>query len=152
MSESFNLVTVDTERLKRFAVRVIAGLGFTTIWALLTGVSLTVVAFVISLISNQEWSGYLWPFLFIPVSFFVVSILWWVCFLVSLELLAEVGIEVKGKARILIVPIAVPLMLLVFILGFLASAGEAIKNRVVLTISLIIGTAIVAAITVALVS
>lgn len=79
---------------------------------------------------------------FIPVAFFC----WFVCYFLSFEFLTEIGIELNGIARYLIVPVAVPLAAFSFILSLFVSAGESISNKRLLTIAFLLGIGIVAAI------
>ena len=145
-SQVIGLFNVDVERLARFSTRMLAGLGIVILWLMLLGASIVGIVYLFALVSGQEWFGYASALFFVPIGIFM----WWICYFYSLELLSDIGVEINGGARIIVVPIAVPLALLLFILGFFATAGEAIQTKAILRLSFLVGAAALVAIVYAL--
>lgn len=121
-----------------------AGLGILHVWFLLLATSGIVAVYTFNRLSGLDGLVYVATLVFIPIGLFC----WWVCYLLSLEFLSEIGIELQGIARLLVLPVAIPMVGLSFILSVWVSAGEAIKNKTVLLLSFVFGICILLSVSV----
>lgn len=118
-------IAIDWKKLWGFLLRFLTGLGLAVFWIALASVTL------IGLI----WSGILvakLPFaelLGIAVAVPMVLCVWWISYYMALDFLDQIGIELEGAWRWLIIPIALPLAPLSFFLGYVAGLGDLAKTR-----------------------
>jgi len=138
--EKEHSIHIDYKRLTQFLFRVIAGIGILNIWVTLVVLSVAILMYGVHWASSFDGFMYALALLFIPIGI----LCWWVCTMLSLEFLSEIGIELKGMARFIVVPIAFPLAGISFMLGLWASVGETIKTRIALYASFVIGITAVA--------
>ncbi len=135
------LVSVDSIRLRQFFVRLVAGLGLLSVWGLLLGAGAAAAIYAISWLFAQQGFLYAASFLFIPIGLFC----WWVCYFLALEFVAEAGIELNGIARLTVVPVAIPIVGLSFIISMWVAVGEAINSKAVLAVFFMLGSFLIAA-------
>ena len=145
MNDNFRLsepaVRIDVNRLRNFFVRLFAGIGILTVWTIFLGISVAAFIYLFTWLSNfPSFTSFVY-FLFVPV----VLISWWLCFYLSIEFLAEIGIELNGLARYAVIPIAIPLAVTSFVLGFSASIGESLKSKAIIAASFALGLILTAA-------
>lgn len=133
------LIAIDYQRLGQFIVRLFAGITLLNVWAMLAIAGIAILISLFSVVSTFDGFIYVAGVLFIPIGLFC----WWVCAILTLEFLAEIGIELKGVARYLVVPIAIPVAALSFLISLWTSVGEYIKNPVTLTLCFVSGIVLV---------
>jgi hypothetical protein len=139
-NEVGGLIKIDYKRLGQFLLRMFAGIALLNIWAILAVATVAVLIMAFNFVSAFDGFVYVAGLLFIPIAIFC----WWICSILTLEFFSEIGIEMHGIARYLVVPIAVPVAALSFIISLWTSVGEYIKSPVILFLCFISGVILMA--------
>jgi hypothetical protein len=131
-------ISIDWERLGSFAFRLVAGIGLVLFWLLLLSFCVNIIGFAIYFAWNLSFARMIGVVLTTPI----VLVIWWLCFYMALDSLADMGIELKGAWSWLVIPVAPVLATLGFCFVNLSGFGQFLKKQHLAIVAFVFGISV----------